>query len=631
MGDYSRNTFSLTNVMHEVLTENPVADSRHYVGVRLQQAVPMLDADWNELEDIRRIESQINLMHFFGDGIPSGNIGFQIGAVTEDNDFTINLGMALVSGVLVFNPHSALTYLGQATVFGADVDLLAPPPAASRDDLVYLDVWEEESGASGIDRNDERLVNPMIGVETCRRIERRWLVRVEPGATDLSSITREPGHYYMALARLRREAGQLRIPAQNIYDLRRTDVNVAQYLKIPLYVERGVDIVDSERLADVLDALRDILTTRLEAEQLFINTTDALATTLVHFSLQHVMQICSTGALQARTNNLTNEDALQVMQTLVLAQRAYLDSLTAHGVGGAAMDAFVIEYGNRLTPVEDALAEPDLLGAYLAQQALNSWLSADVGTLPEGGVTLTFVDINPQEPLVAGTTYTVFVEITSGVTSDQSDEVFDVTAALTSDLWQVSPPSAEITLDNVGGASTSGVVQFEVTPHAANLTSDLSVVASVRRNPTIVTSQLPLELQLGVEPLAGAVMQYAGPPLNTSGRLELAESELNNGFGSFITFAFNNNTAASHTYEAEWFITLSVGDETGWVPLSASPSSNTVIVPADSSGGLSANVRAPTGGLVAGNIGTLQVTLIGDNGPLDPADQQTIQIEFEVV
>ena len=29
---------------------------KHYVGVRLQQGVPIVDADWNELEDIRKYE-----------------------------------------------------------------------------------------------------------------------------------------------------------------------------------------------------------------------------------------------------------------------------------------------------------------------------------------------------------------------------------------------------------------------------------------------------------------------------------------------------------------------------------------------------------------------------------------------
>lgn len=41
MGNYSRNTFDRL---------------KHFVNVRLQQGVPIVDADWNELQDIRKDE-----------------------------------------------------------------------------------------------------------------------------------------------------------------------------------------------------------------------------------------------------------------------------------------------------------------------------------------------------------------------------------------------------------------------------------------------------------------------------------------------------------------------------------------------------------------------------------------------
>ena len=43
MGDFSRTTIDRL---------------KHYVSVRLQQGVPLLDADWNEQDDIRRYELQ---------------------------------------------------------------------------------------------------------------------------------------------------------------------------------------------------------------------------------------------------------------------------------------------------------------------------------------------------------------------------------------------------------------------------------------------------------------------------------------------------------------------------------------------------------------------------------------------
>lgn len=51
---------------------------KHYVGVRLQQGVPIVDEDWNELEDIRKEELRSFLKWFVGDGVPQGNDGFRI-------------------------------------------------------------------------------------------------------------------------------------------------------------------------------------------------------------------------------------------------------------------------------------------------------------------------------------------------------------------------------------------------------------------------------------------------------------------------------------------------------------------------------------------------------------------------
>lgn len=52
--------------------------ANHYVGVRLQQGVPLLDADWNELEDLRRYELEDLGKQVIGDGTPVGSIGFRI-------------------------------------------------------------------------------------------------------------------------------------------------------------------------------------------------------------------------------------------------------------------------------------------------------------------------------------------------------------------------------------------------------------------------------------------------------------------------------------------------------------------------------------------------------------------------
>jgi hypothetical protein len=56
---------------------------KHYVGVRLQQGVPLVDADWNEQEDIIKYELQAFLKWFVGDGVPKGNDGFKILSVVD--------------------------------------------------------------------------------------------------------------------------------------------------------------------------------------------------------------------------------------------------------------------------------------------------------------------------------------------------------------------------------------------------------------------------------------------------------------------------------------------------------------------------------------------------------------------
>ena len=69
MGNISRDTFD---------------ELKHYVGVRLQQGVPLVDADWNEQDDIRRYELRRFLKRFVGDGVPRGEDGFAIGPVGEN-------------------------------------------------------------------------------------------------------------------------------------------------------------------------------------------------------------------------------------------------------------------------------------------------------------------------------------------------------------------------------------------------------------------------------------------------------------------------------------------------------------------------------------------------------------------
>jgi hypothetical protein len=76
MGNFSRDTFDRL---------------KHYVGVRLQQGVPLVDADWNEQDDIRKYELQAFLKWFVGNGVPAGSDGFQIKPVDNGQRDTLKL------------------------------------------------------------------------------------------------------------------------------------------------------------------------------------------------------------------------------------------------------------------------------------------------------------------------------------------------------------------------------------------------------------------------------------------------------------------------------------------------------------------------------------------------------------
>lgn len=216
MGNFSRDTFDRL---------------KHYVGVRLQQGVPIVDADWNELEDIRRYDLQAFLKWFVGNGVPNGNDGFEIRSVIEPNDLSIRggdgtpegTGRVLVEGLDVLNendlPYTAQPLYNNAAL-GAEwgVDPIPPltTPAGNRTDTAYLDVWEREVDST----EDADLVNPAIGVETCVRIKREWAVRVVEGSPTVPVPT--AGHTFYGLARIDRVGGAAVIPTSGITDLRET-------------------------------------------------------------------------------------------------------------------------------------------------------------------------------------------------------------------------------------------------------------------------------------------------------------------------------------------------------------------------------------------------------------------------
>jgi hypothetical protein len=194
-------------------------------GVRLQQGVPIVDADWNELDDVRKFELRAYIKWFVGDGIPAGNDGFRIDAPASaaNDDFIVRMGgtpPAAGASSSDVNLHST----GRALVDGLDAMILAdtnykaqpafagpgpggvpqiaPIPIVSGPVVVYLDVWERLVTAL----EDPSLVLPGLGTESCARMKREWVVRTRVGtavpvSTDADFIA---GHSYLALATINR-------------------------------------------------------------------------------------------------------------------------------------------------------------------------------------------------------------------------------------------------------------------------------------------------------------------------------------------------------------------------------------------------------------------------------------------
>ena len=205
MGDFSRNTFD---------------PNKNYVGVRLQQGVPLLDADWNELDDVIRNEIYSGLDHAFPDGIESGTNDLRISPTSPapTNDLMMAGGTMLVSGRPLRVPttilYSAQPWANPTRAAQDGVTVIPPltPPSANRTDIVYLDVWEREVRGT----EDTNLINPAIGVETCVRLKRESAFRVAEGTQTLPATP--AGHSFVPLALLNRLAGQGNITVQQIED-----------------------------------------------------------------------------------------------------------------------------------------------------------------------------------------------------------------------------------------------------------------------------------------------------------------------------------------------------------------------------------------------------------------------------
>jgi Family of unknown function (DUF6519) len=643
MGDYSRDTFRATNALYQLLTGDVVADQRHYVGVRLQQGVPVLDADWNELEDIRRMELRAVLRAFIGEGVPSSGDGFHIEEIGVDDDFGISAGQILLDGVEALN-LAATSYRGQPLAAG--LPNLTTPPAADRDDVAFLDAWEEEVGQAGTMLVDDRLVNPAIGVETARRIARRWRVRVLEGATDLSGLVREAGHSYVLLARIGRLQGLAAIRDVMITDLRRRGITLAENLKVPIDIRRGLEIVDVSRFGNMLRSLHNALFGRLRDGNLPYQVATPSDEPILLMGLQVLINRAMVGEVQAFGRNMDNADALAFLHDLYDAQDGFLDVLTDLGNQAGTAQPFIDGYRARLdgdpaasiAGLKPALDREDLIDSVIGQEAINLFLSAPGTDLPQGSVDVIYTQAaSPFEQLQANTEYQFGFEVSANFISPQATEDFTIQVVLPASFGTASANPSQLSLSP---PSDSAPITVTVEPSGVAAVGDLDVEAIAVRNATLRSPQPPLHLTLGTEPPVPSFFFYVGPRLDPLGRFEVPQGHLTRPQGRNVAFRLRNTSAtATRMYSVTGRIVPTVANTTGWAPLAdtAVAGSPFTVTPGSD---LDVNVRidGPKPPAVAPAIGTVGdivaiATLVQENGapPVNPPPPVSITLPFVVI
>lgn len=221
MGNFSRDTFD---------------PSKNYVGVRLQQGVPLVDADWNELNDVIRQELHESFSGIFPDGIVPDAFPF-LGALLEalavlpggENNISVVPGRAFIGGRSItlndFIDYNEQPWRNSERAIRDDIKVLpdlTTPEEDSRIDIVHLEVWERE--VSGDIDGDPSIIDPVIGIPTCVRLKREVAIRVTEDIGDISPPRvppdPSPNHVYLPLALLRRQRGQVRITGEDIEDIR---------------------------------------------------------------------------------------------------------------------------------------------------------------------------------------------------------------------------------------------------------------------------------------------------------------------------------------------------------------------------------------------------------------------------
>jgi hypothetical protein len=392
------------------------ATSKHYISVRMQQGVPLLDADWNLLEDLRRRELESFGSWFIGDGVPAGSDGFHIVSSGVDNDFGIRHGLCLLGGKLTVNDVDT-TYLKQPN-FGnpklsPSLAALNTPPA-DKSFIVYLDLFEDEVDSLG----DASLVDARIGVETAIRLRRNWAVRVARSPEDLLALNTPPaGHLFLKLAQLNRISGNSAITSAMIVDLRDTQLSIKR--KIEVRDASSNIVVNNSRFQQMLTNTRDNLLALINYITTQFNPIYAPLSSGETLGLQaadHIARAADAGLALVNSSNLANPGALLYLEQLRAAQQNFRDVwnnvMLQLGFGVkkyASYATFVQRLDDRLNlpkigsliGLKAALAAGDLAAAVAIQEEITRLFGSASRSLPRGAITV-FLNSSPPGILTTG-------------------------------------------------------------------------------------------------------------------------------------------------------------------------------------------------------------------------------------
>jgi len=203
-GNYSRFTFD---------------EAKRYFYMMKEQGVPVLDEEFNLLQEIQITYLRRFIQDMLGDGSP--NNGFNIVGTGANNDFTISGGDNTLDGAGHFYIAGYLIVLPANTTYSAQPmnQPALTTPASARTDTVYLDVYLDE--VNPVD--DPSMVDPALNVETSRRLQLKWEIKVAENAIDAPpAYTDSNGlsHYIHAVATINRTPTSV-ISAGMVTDIRR--------------------------------------------------------------------------------------------------------------------------------------------------------------------------------------------------------------------------------------------------------------------------------------------------------------------------------------------------------------------------------------------------------------------------